>query len=342
MDGRTRTANWKVALALVAGAALVVLLWRFIAPALSLTAGAAALAFLLSPLCRRLENVMSAGAAAVLSLLGTLVILAGILWLLVPALIAQITDLVSALPAALETLRALAGRLSAWTSEIGLGEIALPGIDLSRAGDGILRFAAGTVTFASGVANTVSQITMAAVLGVFLLIDRRRLLLRLELLIPLRLRGMAVRMGAAAQREVRLYLRAQATVSLAVGALSAFGLWLAGVRSALALGLLTGIFNLIPYLGPVLGAVPTMIAALTSGWQTALFAAIVLIIVQQLDGMLISPRVMGTLTGLSPAAVLVAVFAGGCALGVAGMLLALPVLMVIRTCVRVFVQREAA
>lgn len=88
----------------------------------------------------------------------------------------------------------------------------------------------------------------------------------------------------AAQREVRLYLRAQATVSLAVGALSAFGLWLAGVRSALALGLLTGIFNLIPYLGPVLGAVPTMIAALTSGWQTALFA-IVLIIVQQLDGM---------------------------------------------------------
>ena len=342
MDGRTRTANWKVALALVAGAALVVLLWRFIAPALSLTAGAAALAFLLSPLCRRLENVMGAGAAAVLSLLGTLVILAGILWLLVPALIAQITDLVSALPAALETLRALAGRLSAWTSEIGLGEIALPGIDLSRAGDGILRFAAGTVTFASGVANTVSQITMAAVLGVFLLIDRRRLLLRLELLIPLRLRGMAVRMGAAAQREVRLYLRAQATVSLAVGALSAFGLWLAGVRSALALGLLTGIFNLIPYLGPVLGAVPTMIAALTSGWQTALFAAIVLIIVQQLDGMLISPRVMGTLTGLSPAVVLVAVFAGGCALGVAGMLLALPVLMIIRTCVRVFVQREAA
>ena len=342
MDGRTRTANWKVALALVAGAALVVLLWRFIAPALSLTAGAAALAFLLSPLCRRLENIMSAGAAAVLSLLGTLVILAGILWLLVPALIAQITDLVSALPAALETLRALAGRLSAWTSEIGLGEIALPGIDLSRAGDGILRFAAGTVTFASGVANTVSQITMAAVLGVFLLIDRRRLLLRLELLIPLRLRGMAVRMGAAAQREVRLYLRAQATVSLAVGALSAFGLWLAGVRSALALGLLTGIFNLIPYLGPVLGAVPTMIAALTSGWQTALFAAIVLIIVQQLDGMLISPRVMGTLTGLSPAVVLVAVFAGGCALGVAGMLLALPVLMIIRTCVRVFVQREAA
>src|SRR5699024_5943481 len=112
-----------------------------------------------------------------------------------------------------------------------------------------------------------------------------------------------------------------------------------GVRSALALGLLAGIFNLIPYFGPVLGAVPALIAALTSAWRTALLAALALIIVQQLDGLLISPRVMGALTGLSPAAVLLGVFAGGCALGVPGMLLALPTMMVARTCVRVFVQR---
>ena len=181
---------------------------------------------------------------------------------------------------------------------------------------------------------------MAAVLSAFLLIDRKNLLLRLELCVPLRFRATAVRMAMAAGREVRLYLRAQATVSLAVGALSALGLWLCGVRSALALGLLVGLFNLIPYFGPVLGAVPALLVALSSGWQTAAFAAIVLIIVQQLDGLLISPRVMGALTGLSPAAVLVGVFAGGCALGVPGMLLALPVMMVFRTCVRVFVQRD--
>ena len=90
----------------------------------------------------------------------------------------------------------------------------------------------------------------------------------------------------------------------------------------------------------MLGAVPALIAALTSGWQTALLAALALIIVQQLDGLLISPRVMGALTGLSPAAVLLGVFAGGCALGVPGMLLALPAMMVTRTCVRVFVQRD--
>ena len=327
-------------LAIAAGAALAVLSWPVLRAVAALVAGAAALAFLLAPLCRRLEGALGAGLAASACLLGLLILLAALLWLLAPALIRQAADLISALPAALQALRALGEKLSAWLREVGLENARMPQLDMGGLGDGVLRFAAGTVSFAGGVSNAVSQISMAAVLSAFLLIDRKNLLLRLELCVPLRLRATAVRMGAAAGREVRLYLRAQAMVSLAVGALSALGLWLAGVRSALALGLLVGLFNLIPYFGPVLGAVPALAAALTSGWQTAAFAAVVLVIVQQLDGLLISPRVMGALTGLGPAAVLVGVFAGGCALGVPGMLLALPAMMVFRTCVRVFVQRD--
>ena len=327
-------------LAIAAGAALAVLFWPVLRAVAALVAGAAALAFLLAPLCRRLEGALGAGLAASACLLGLLILLASLLWLLAPALIRQAADLISALPTALQALRALGEKLSAWLREVGLENARIPQLDMGGLGDGVLRFAAGTVSFAGGVANAVSQISMAAVLSAFLLIDRKNLLLRLELCVPLRLRATAVRMGAAAGREVRLYLRAQAMVSLAVGALSALGLWLAGVRSALALGLLVGLFNLIPYFGPVLGAVPALAAALTSGWQTAAFAAVVLVVVQQLDGLLISPRVMGALTGLGPAAVLVGVFAGGCALGVPGMLLALPAMMVFRTCVRVFVQRD--
>lgn len=327
-------------LAIAAGAALAVLSWPVLRAVAALVAGAAALAFLLAPLCRRLEGALGAGLAASACLLGLLILLAALLWLLAPALIRQAADLISALPAALQALRALGEKLSAWLREVGLENARMPQLDMDGLGDGVLRFAAGTVSFAGGVANAVSQISMAAVLSAFLLIDRKNLLLRLELCVPLRLRATAVRMGAAAGREVRLYLRAQAMVSLVVGALSALGLWLAGVRSALALGLLVGLFNLIPYFGPVLGAVPALAAALTSGWQTAAFAAVVLVVVQQLDGLLISPRVMGALTGLGPAAVLVGVFAGGCALGVPGMLLALPAMMVFRTCVRVFVQRD--
>ena len=240
-------------LAIAAGAALAVLFWPVLRAVAALVAGAAALAFLLAPLCRRLEGALGAGLAASACLLGLLILLAALLWLLAPALIRQAADLISALPAALQALRALGEKLSAWLREVGLENARMPQLDMGGLGDGVLRFAAGTVSFAGGVANAVSQISMAAVLSAFLLIDRKNLLLRLELCVPLRLRATAVRMGAAAGREVRLYLRAQAMVSLAVGALSALGLWLAGVRSALALGLLVGLFNLIPYFGPVLG-----------------------------------------------------------------------------------------
>ena len=83
---------------------------------------------------------------------------------------------------------------------------------------------------------------MAAVLSAFLLIDRKNLLLRLELCVPLRFRATAVRMAMAAGREVRLYLRAQATVSLAVGALSALGLWLCGRALGAGAGAAGGAF----------------------------------------------------------------------------------------------------
>ena len=219
MDARTQKRPWKAALALAAGAALAVLFWRFLAPTLALAAGAAALAFLLAPLCRRLEKSMRPGLAAASCLLAVILALLALLCALAPALLSQLADLAAALPAALEALRGFGEALDAWAQEMGLGGVEFTQFDLSALGDGALRFAAGTVNAASGAVNAISQLSMAAVLSAFLLIDRERLLLRLELCVPLRFRATAVRMAMAAGREVRLYLRAQATVSLAVGAL---------------------------------------------------------------------------------------------------------------------------
>ena len=91
---------------------------------------------------------------------------------------------------------------------------------------------------------------------------------------------------------LRAYLRGQALVALLVGALAALGLWIAGVRSPLALGGIVGLFNLIPYFGPLLGGVPVVLTALAQSPWTVLFSLIVLFLVQQLDGLLHQPRVM--------------------------------------------------
>ena len=96
---------------------------------------------------------------------------------------------------------------------------------------------------------------------------------------------------------------------------------------------------MIPYFGPILGGIPVVLLALGESWQKAAFSLAALVLVQQIDGTVISPRVMGNATGFSPAVVLLALYAASGVFGIAGLLFAMPALMAIRTLYRVFVQR---
>ena len=320
-------------------AALVMAFWRPLINVAALTAGASALAFVSEPLANLLEHRASrpvASLMAISTLLGTIVLL---LWLLLPAILKELTQLAQVLPVSIR-------QLSAWLSEAGKwAEAHFPGIQLPEPRldgltDALTGLATGTLTFANGAGELISSLSLSIVLGYFFLCDREKMLLRLELLIPQRFRQTAVRMGNGVLREFRLYLKGQLLIALAVGTLVAMGLMLIHVRSALVLGSIVGLLNMVPYFGPFIGGIPTVLLALSDSWQKAAMAAGVLAAVQQLDSVFISPRIMGSLSGLSPAAVLVAVFAGARLSGIVGMLLALPVFMSIRTVFRVFVQNR--
>lgn len=198
--------------------------------------------------------------------------------------------------------------------------------------------AAGAVNAAGHLADGASRFSMMLVLGYFFLRDRERLLLRLELMAPLSVRAAAVRAGRAVLRELRLYLQGQLMIAGAVAALAAAGLWLIGVRSALVLGGTVGLLNMVPYFGPFIGGIPATLIALGDGLDRAALCAGVLILVQQADAAILSPRVMGSLSGFSPAAVLLIIYAGGSLAGIAGMFAALPLTMAFRTAFRIFVQ----
>lgn len=176
-------------------------------------------------------------------------------------------------------------------------------------------------------------------LAYYFLRDRERLTLHMELLVPSAFRQTAVRMVSSVHHEIGSFLRGQLLISAVVAALSAVGLLLAGVRSFLALGLIVGLFNMIPYFGPILGAIPAVLIALAQGPVTALFASLALFAVQQIDNLIISPRIMGSMTGLHPALVLLAITLGSSMMGIAGMLLAIPVALAIRAVSRIWAVR---
>lgn len=305
--------------------------------AFGLVFGAAAIAFLAEPIARRLEGRLRRSAAALGALASLFAALVLAAWLLLPALIAEAVELAQALPDSIEMVRRWIGELSAWL-EAHLPGLSLPSLPMGESP--LPALAEGTIGLAGGVADALYRLSLMVVLSYFLLCDRDRLMIRLELLAPQRVRGTLVRMGKAVCRELKLYLRGQGMIAAIVGTLAALGLALVGVRSALVLGITVGVLNMIPYFGPVLGGIPAVLMALGGGLNTALAAAAVLWLVQQLDGTLISPRIMSGLTGLSPAMVLLAIFVGSSVGGIGGMLLALPVLMTARTIYRVYVQRN--
>lgn len=123
---------------------------------------------------------------------------------------------------------------------------------------------------------------------------------------------------------LRLYIRGQLLVTLIVGVLISTGLALLGFEIAFFLGLLAGIFNLIPYFGPVLGVLPAAIFGLTKSPWSALYVIGLFIAVNQLETLYLAPKIIGGSLGLHPLFVLYLVLIGGKIFGLWGMIFAVP------------------
>lgn len=323
-------------------AALIVLILFFrgvLTEILGMLFGGCVFAFLFAPLTRILEKKLPRSTSALLAIFGTFALLFVVLVFFTPLLIRQLSMLMILLPDAFFRLQALAEKLTVQLQQM------VPGFNFSNYNFSGMEGIFSDIT--RGIANAIGAVTgkiyrfiLMAVLSYFLMLDRKRMLLRLELLVPSRFRRLAVRAGNMLLRDLRLYLRGQATIALAVGILASSILIIIGVPGSPLLGLFVGAFNVIPYLGPFLGGIPAVIMALSISWKKAIFTILSLFLVQQIDGMVISPRVMGNITGFSPAVVLLAIFIGARIGGIGGMLFALPSLMAVRTVYRVFVQRH--
>lgn len=317
----------------LAGAAVIaagVLVWRARAAAglaIKLAGGGAVMALVMAPLCEGLSRRLALSRAAGI-FAGYVLVLGGTaagLFLLWPTLNRQILELFDVLPRLIENIADwLDGQRARWAWPEGLIETALPRLPIVD----------GTLSLAGTLIGAVTQLMLMLTLSVYFLRDRERLSLYLEWLVPLHCRGRVLRTLSAIRAELGAYIRCQVSISLIVAGLTALLLALIGVRASLALGLIAGAFNLIPYLGPIIGGAPAVIMASGGGLRAMLTAAAALFIVQQIDSLILSPRLLGTACALHPALVLLAISVGGSLLGVAGMLFSVPILLIFRSIAR--------
>lgn len=293
------------------------------------------------PIMKRLEKRFSPATAATLSMASLSALLLASLLLLAPALVHQGRQLVAMLPAMYNAAEQWLGRIQGWLAENGIAlDAELRGSLLSRGEEALSAAAPAAMAWVGGVAGSLGKWMLAPVFGFYFLRDRRQIGQWLLSLMPVNQRNVTVQILREMRRETAGYLRGQLMVSAVVGGLTALGLMFCGVPAWLLLGVIMGVLELIPYVGPFLGGVLVALFSLPGGLGRTLWALGVVIVVQQLEGGMLSPQLMSDATRLHPVAVVLCVMLGGTAGGIGGILLSVPLLLCARAALRVISLRR--
>jgi predicted PurR-regulated permease PerM len=323
-------------LAVAGVAALVLLLWRA-STLVVLALGGGALALVLSFPVRGLSRVMPRGVAIALSLLCTAAILVLAVAFIIPILLDQLGALVQAVPGIAQRLDARLPSVLDWLAARGLlpasPERFLDDVQqrLLGAVQGFAgRLLGGLGQFVSGVVGVLITLFGIVFVAVYLLADARRIEAGVLRTTPHRYRRDVVALWDAFSHTLSRYIGGLA-LSLAIqGVLSAIALAALGVPYAFLLGAWVSVTALIPYVGAWIGAVPAVLLALSVSPTRALLTAVLFLLIQQLEGNVLTPRIQGQAVRVHPLLVFLAVIAGGELFGLPGIVFAVPTVAVLR------------
>jgi len=212
---------------------------------------------------------------------------------------------------------------------------------LKSAGPALARLAAAAAGDTARFLALVLGLLVVPVLAFFFLRDYPSLVSRVRALIPRRAEPLVARRFAEVDSVLSAFVRGQLTVGAILAVLYATGLSVARIDLAILIGLITGFGNMVPYLGTSVGLGLSLLSLGISWdgpWQLGAVAA-TFAIAQALEGLVITPRVVGERVGLPPVAVIIAVLGFGEMFGFVGVLLAVPTSAILKVVLRVVIER---
>ncbi|MEJ2359839.1 MAG: AI-2E family transporter [Gammaproteobacteria bacterium] len=323
-------------------ASIVGVLLYLLAPVLTPFMIAAILAYVGDPLVDRLETYKLPRTLAVivvfivLTLVGVLVLL-----FLLPLLQDQLVILGNKIPGYFDVVQR---EVVPWlNSHFGLG-LQLDSETLKsslqshwKEAGSLARTLAGYITHSGALlAAWLANVVLIPVVTFYLLRDWDILVARVREMLPRKSEPVVSQLARSTNEVLGAFLRGQLLVMLALATIYSVGLWIAGLDLAFLIGLLAGLVSFVPYLGFIVGIVAAGLAAVLQFHDALhlLYVAIVFAIGQAMEGMVLTPLLVGDRIGLHPVAVIFAVLAGGQLFGFLGVLLALPAAAVIAVVLR--------
>ncbi|WP_129794367.1 AI-2E family transporter [Sphingosinicella sp. CPCC 101087] len=265
------------------------------------------------------------GLALALVVLGLIAAIGGAVAFFGATMQTEFAELATRLPAAWTDLR---GRMS--TSPVGAAVLERAQA-VAPSGQTIVNVATGALAALGGA---LSGLILVLVGGLYLAAQPTLYAVGLLRLIPPGARASAAETLDAISVSLRNWLKGQGLGMVFVGIGTGFGLWLVGVPAAWAIGLVAGLAEFVPYLGIFVAAIPAVVLGFGQGTDTGLWTIAVLIAVQQLQGNLVMPLLQNRMVDLPPAVTIFGIIAAGILFGVAGVLLATPLTIVVLVLVR--------
>ena len=328
--------RWRLVLV---SAALLLVVWLLRASfdALGPFIIALVLGYLMLPLVDRLHRRLPRVMSILIVYAVFIVLVVGAIAWLAPLVGNQVSQLVDQIPT-------YSRRVQEWTASATEWYNSLPiSPDVRQSLENSVRNAAGSLLSAvqqgiTGVLGLISR-TTAFVLSLlivpfwlfYVLKDKDRAINALNNMIPRAWRTDFWRMVRITNGVLSSYIRGQLLLGLAVGIATTLGMFLLGAPYPLLLGIISGFTEIIPVIGPILGAIPGLaLAAFSGDWVLILKVLAVYVVVQQLENNLLVPKIQGDSVQLHPAIIMVALVVGSQVAGLIGLIMAVPVTAIMR------------
>lgn len=281
----------------------------------------------IEPLVYRLRlRGLSRGQAIMTIYAGLLAAIGLIVFLIVPPLVTQATELFDGIPGILDNLKSQA--LAAdndFMNTTGAQTITRIENAYRAVRDDPPIAGSTAVSWVTSVAGFLFT-TVSIMIVAFYWMTEKAIIKRVFLgLIPLDRRDRAHGLWDQIERRIGGWVRGQLILMATIGIISAIAYFLMDLDFWLPLGIFAGLTEAVPFLGPFIGGGAAVMVALTVSWEKGLLVLIFVIVLQQLEGAVLVPRVMKNAVGMTPLTVVLAVLIGGALAGPIGSILAIPV-----------------
>lgn len=340
---------WTIELLAVASLLFIVFRFDFLMKPIAVFTGTVFIPLLVSgflyyclkPLQKLIEKIrigswrVPRGLAVIITFTVFMVVVIGSLMIFVPLILNEITNLITSLPSVVNHIQDYVKELieEPWFKKLNLS---VSDDDIRNAistyASSFVRITAGTLTGFVGAATsfTIGALTIPIILF-YMLSDSNRFLPAIQKFFPKNRSEDVMVLGRELDKTIERYISGQAIQMLFVGFTMSIGFGMIGLPYIWLLGFIAGVANIVPYVGPFIGVFPAVLVAISINWKMLIGIVILMAIVQQVNGSIIYPALIGKSLRIHPLTVMLLLLAAGNLWGMIGMIVVVPFYAIIRT-----------